>query len=336
MPAHPKHHFLSLADAAGAMDALDEIVSTAGIIQDAVDEFADLPSPVGLKDGIIYVVRLDTPGYDNGFYVIEGQTWQHFDALNFQDSDEVPNKSGVTGASVTDALDALLAAGGVSWPFVTAGDVQMRVDDHLYVGYSAGNYGLDIYGDTNRIGYIKDTNGLKLIETSGTLGEHYFGDPSNADTYILSGGRVFIGGASLYLMGNALRNCDHVELQEITTPSATSNYGKIYTKVDNKFYFQDGSGAEHPVAVTTGFVMKGDGHIALDATTGSMLATAADQKLGHWGATPVIQPSHIADASTEHTLSSFADVEAALDTIGTTINNILANVLEVPGHMASA
>jgi len=33
----------------------------------------------------------------------------------------------------------------------------------------------------------------------------------------------------------------------------------------------------------------------LDTTTGSELGTAANQKLGHWGATPVVQPAHIAD-----------------------------------------
>ena len=35
-----------------------------------------------------------------------------------------------------------------------------------------------------------------------------------------------------------------VALPEITTPSAIENYGKIYTKSDNKLYFQDGAGAE--------------------------------------------------------------------------------------------
>jgi hypothetical protein len=37
-------------------------------------------------------------------------------------------------------------------------------------------------------------------------------------------------------------------LKESTTPSAVTNYGKIYTKSDNKVYFQDGSGTEHEIA----------------------------------------------------------------------------------------
>jgi hypothetical protein len=36
-------------------------------------------------------------------------------------------------------------------------------------------------------------------------------------------------------------------VQETTTPTALVNYGKIYTKSDNKLYFQDGAGTEHEV-----------------------------------------------------------------------------------------
>ena len=39
-----------------------------------------------------------------------------------------------------------------------------------------------------------------------------------------------------------------VGLKETTTPTTTTNYGKVYTKNDNKLYFQDGAGVEHEVA----------------------------------------------------------------------------------------
>lgn len=39
-----------------------------------------------------------------------------------------------------------------------------------------------------------------------------------------------------------------IALQETTTPTATTNYGKVYTKTDNKLYFQDGAGTEHELA----------------------------------------------------------------------------------------
>lgn len=40
-----------------------------------------------------------------------------------------------------------------------------------------------------------------------------------------------------------------IKLKETTTPSATANYGRIYTKNDNKLYFQDGAGAEHEISL---------------------------------------------------------------------------------------
>ena len=37
-------------------------------------------------------------------------------------------------------------------------------------------------------------------------------------------------------------------LSETATPTASTNFGKLYTKDDNKLYFQDGAGTEHEVA----------------------------------------------------------------------------------------
>lgn len=37
-------------------------------------------------------------------------------------------------------------------------------------------------------------------------------------------------------------------MKETTTPTADTNYGKIYTKNDNNLYFQDGAGNEHQIA----------------------------------------------------------------------------------------
>ena len=42
-----------------------------------------------------------------------------------------------------------------------------------------------------------------------------------------------------------------LNLKETTTPTADTNYGKIYTKSDNKLYFQDGAGNEYTVDITS-------------------------------------------------------------------------------------
>ena len=39
-------------------------------------------------------------------------------------------------------------------------------------------------------------------------------------------------------------------LKEIATPSAVADYGKVYTKSDNRLYYQDGAGVEHMISLT--------------------------------------------------------------------------------------
>ena len=39
-----------------------------------------------------------------------------------------------------------------------------------------------------------------------------------------------------------------ITLKERATPTADADYGKVYTKTDNKLYFQDGAGTEHELA----------------------------------------------------------------------------------------
>lgn len=39
-----------------------------------------------------------------------------------------------------------------------------------------------------------------------------------------------------------------INLKEMTTPTAITNYGAVYTKSDNNLYFQDGAGVEHQLA----------------------------------------------------------------------------------------
>ena len=42
---------------------------------------------------------------------------------------------------------------------------------------------------------------------------------------------------------------EKITLSETTTPTATTNFGAIYTKNDNKLYFQDGAGVEHEISL---------------------------------------------------------------------------------------
>lgn len=41
-----------------------------------------------------------------------------------------------------------------------------------------------------------------------------------------------------------------LHIPEITTPTAITNFGALYTKSDNALYFQDGAGVEHTVTIS--------------------------------------------------------------------------------------
>ncbi len=62
---------------------------------------------------------------------------------------------------------------------------------------------------------------------------------------INSAGNVGIGLTPTASMGGLSIEAGLLTLKETTTPTADATYGKLYTKDDNKLYFQDGAGVEH-------------------------------------------------------------------------------------------
>ena len=60
--------------------------------------------------------------------------------------------------------------------------------------------------------------------------------------------RVTIGSNTAYANADlTLDKAGYLMLKETSTPTADSGYAKIYTKSDNKLYFQDGAGSEREV-----------------------------------------------------------------------------------------
>ena len=65
---------------------------------------------------------------------------------------------------------------------------------------------------------------------------------------ILENGTVGIGTGSPSAYADLTLEGGVLCVKETTTPTANANYGKFYTKNDNKAYFQDGAGVEHELA----------------------------------------------------------------------------------------
>ena len=60
------------------------------------------------------------------------------------------------------------------------------------------------------------------------------GNGANASLYVAAGDVMTAGGMYTF--------------KEISTPTAVADWGRIYTKTDNKLYFQDGGGTEHEIS----------------------------------------------------------------------------------------
>lgn len=90
------------------------------------------------------------------------------------------------------------------------------------------------------------------------------------------------------LNGQPLKSAEYLELDEITTPGATASHGKVYTKADNKLYFQDGAGVEHEVVSGwpswTGYKSTDAGYVndnIVGAVPGFVLPVLANE-IWHW------------------------------------------------------
>jgi hypothetical protein len=125
-----------------------------------------------------------------------------------------------------------------------AGYNSANQDNNIMIGYYAGYYSIDSdifllanqqYADaatekTNSLmyGIHGATPSAQMLRINGTL---------NVNTAELTN-----------QVAGDIQSGNSLILPEITTPTADTNYGKIYTKTDNKLYFQDGSGVEHEIA----------------------------------------------------------------------------------------
>ena len=113
-----------------------------------------------------------------------------------------------SSASINDLVYLSTVAGGVVFTRPTSGDIQI----------------VGVVTRSNANGnIIADISAVNDLPLTGTMDSLIISDILQTDN-------------------------GEVIFQETTTPTALPNYGKIYTKTDNKLYFQDGAGVEHEVA----------------------------------------------------------------------------------------
>jgi hypothetical protein len=121
-----------------------------------------------------------------------------------------------------------------------AGSLITTGGNNICIGYRAGDV-LTTGANNIIIGHDVDPSGA-IVSNELNIGNTIYGDLAN--------NKIAIGAMPL------TNECDVgclndgiLALKETTTPTADNDYGKIYTKNDNKLYFQDGAGVEHEVAL---------------------------------------------------------------------------------------
>lgn len=96
-------------------------------------------------------------------------------------------------------------------------------------------YGHDGTGG-DRYDYANSIDSYPYIKM---LGDSYISFYTKDALYILNSSDVVL---------NKFDGSGAIFMLETSTPTAVTNYGAIYTKNDNKLYFQDGAGTEHEIA----------------------------------------------------------------------------------------
>lgn len=120
---------------------------------------------------------------------------------------------------------------------------------YILFGNESSNYNAEVsWIDTSnylRVGTNK-TN-ANLIFVTGTSTEAMRIDASQ---------NVGIGLTPTANMDGLSVEAGLLTLKETTEPTADSGYGKLYTKTDNRLYFQDGAGSEHEVTIAAPVKLK--------------------------------------------------------------------------------
>lgn len=190
------------------------------------------------------------------------------------------NQDGVIGGTVNGTRVVLDAAYIAGYSDATTKQFYLQASDgEAYFGGGVCNLdatGLHLTGNANLIDWSYDGNTAYINFAGSTAGQLWlystveiYLSGANIGLYAPTGGVTFysalkftgagglgsdmllsasthdIGSSTTYLAELWAKN---ICLAETTTPTATTNFGKIYTKTDDKLYFQDGAGNEHELA----------------------------------------------------------------------------------------
>ena len=177
-------------------------------------------------------IGADTDGHDVKFFGTSSGSYMLWD----ESTDDLilggDSKLGIGTATPSTVLE--LSASGANGIDISEDAAQANQSGRLFFSNDTSSQGVALM---NSVGSLKFQTGAVPNSSSGTtrmslnatgnLGISTASPSANAD--------LTLGGGKLCMA-------------ETTTPTADANFGKVYTKSDNKLYFQDGAGTEHEIA----------------------------------------------------------------------------------------
>lgn len=151
------------------------------------------------------------------------------------------NKNTAIGASTLTALTEGIkntAVGRQALAAVIGGDSNVGIGQEAGSAITTGSKNICI-GNNSETSAVGTDNEIVIGADATGLGANktVIGNSDCTDIYMASD-----SGATVH--------CTSVTLKETTTPTALADHGKVYTKNDNKLYFQDGAGTEYYVDIT--------------------------------------------------------------------------------------
>ncbi len=208
---------------------------------------AEMERRLSYLEGLEYIATADRILLTNGDWVgisaaderIEFYTAGHIAVMGAN--------LGVGVASPTTLLDVYGGVSRITGPVNTNKIFQLQAYDNS--GYS------EIYQSAAALHLNtvagKDVRLYSPTSVGGTIVftiESDYGAPWTRILNLLADGKLGIGLTPTTNMVGLSVEAGVLTVKETTTPTADADYGKLYTKNDNKLYFQDGAGNEHVVA----------------------------------------------------------------------------------------
>ena len=125
----------------------------------------------------------------------------------------------------------------------------INIPDSVKLNFGAPD--LQIYHDGSNSHFKHTGTGSLYLRSSNFYFEKADGSETLAKFISDGAAELYWDGAKKFeTLTDGVKVTGAMALTEISTPTATADHGKVYTKSDNKLYFQDGAGTEYYVDIT--------------------------------------------------------------------------------------